>query len=150
MISSIETLVGQWCYLEDGVLGKVGLLSRLWRSSKASTSFWISIPFLSSGLKIWGGKVYTKVSNRLFYFFQDPPPKSLCPYKSFGLVRSYTAEDHVKCTGEKSALSRGACHCERLPAAGDPVGEEQTCHNPTEKSTAKPEHETELMFSPSN
>lgn len=36
-----------------GVFGTVVWLSRFWRSRSASTWFWTSMPFLSSGLKTW-------------------------------------------------------------------------------------------------
>lgn len=58
---------------------------------------------------------------------------NLYPYKSFGLVGSSTVEDHVKCTREQTPLARRPRHCERLSTASYPIGEEQTCHNHTEK-----------------
>lgn len=50
-------------------------------------------------------------------------------YISFGLVGSYTVEDHVKGARQKSTQAWGASHGEGLSTSCDPVRKEQTCND---------------------
>lgn len=115
-------------YLEDGVFGTGIWLSCFCRSKRASTWFWTSMPFLSSGLKTWEINQQIHKINGIYY---STPQKEQnhcknAAYKSFGLVGTNAVEDHVQWAGQEPALARGTSHRVGLSTASDTIGEEKT------------------------
>lgn len=118
-------------YLEEGVLGTDCWFSLFCLSSRASTWFWISIPFLSSVLNTWQRSEMSKVKFR-------PQNVSLLleaneldiiynSYKSLGLKGTNAVEDHVQRTREESTFPRGTGHGEGLTTSRDAICKQQAC-----------------------